>query len=217
VTEPPRMHATVDHLLYASPDLDLGIAEIERLTGVRPRYGGRHLGLGTHNALVSLGDRTYLEVIAPDPSQVDVDQALPYGIGSLHTPAVRAWAAAPEDIETAVREAKVAGVDYGDVTAHSRKTPDGEDVRWRMATRSTTEEGLAIVPFLIDWGATTHPSQVAPGGVRLVEFRIFAPRPAEILQQLRAIGSEVPVSAADVPGLEAVIVGRSGREAVLRS
>lgn len=211
------MHAAVDHLLYGSPDLELGVAEIERLTGVRPRYGGQHLGLGTRNALVSLGAGTYLEVIAPDPSQVGVELAPPYGIGSLETPALRAWAAAPDEIETAARAARAAGIDYGEVTAHSRKAPDGEDVRWRMATRATREEGLAILPFLIDWGATAHPSERGPGGVRLVEFRVFATNPDETLRQLRAIGAEVPVSAAETPGLEAVLVGPSGREVILRS
>jgi hypothetical protein len=211
------VHATVDHLLYGSPDLDLGIAEIERLTGVRPGYGGQHLGLGTHNALLSLGGRTYLEVIAPDPSQVGVELPPPYGIGSSDVPALRAWAAAPDDIETAVRDGRAAGIDYGEVTSHSRRAPDGRDVRWRMATRTTREEGLAILPFLIDWGATTHPSQGGASGVRLVQFRVSAPEPVEILRKLRAVGVEVPVSAAEGPGLEAVLVGPSGREVVLRS
>jgi hypothetical protein len=211
------VHATLDHLLYGSPELELGIAEIERLTGVRARYGGQHLGLGTHNALLSLGTGTYLEVIAPDPSQGDVASALPYGISSLEAPALRAWAAAPGDIDAAVRQARAAGIDFGEVTAHSRRTPGGQDVRWRMATRLTREEGLAILPFLIDWGTTTHPSERAPGGVRLVGFRVFSTEPNEILRQLRAFGAEVTVTVAEATGLEAVLVGPTGQEVVLRS
>jgi len=41
----------IDHLVYATPDLDLGIATIERLLGVRATAGGRHPGAGTRNAL----------------------------------------------------------------------------------------------------------------------------------------------------------------------
>lgn len=211
------MRATLDHLLYGSPDLQLGIDEIERLTGVRPRYGGQHPGLGTHNALLSLGPGTYLEVIAPDPSQDVVASTLPYGIGSLRAPALRAWAVAPGDIEATVRDARTAGMDFGEVTAHSRRARGGEDVRWRMASRTTREEGLAILPFLIDWGTTTHPSERAPGGVRLVGFRIFATEPDEVLGQLRAIGAEVAVLVAEAPGLEAVLMGPAGREVVLHS
>jgi hypothetical protein len=32
----------VDHLVYATPDLNRGIDEIERLTGVRATPGGQH-------------------------------------------------------------------------------------------------------------------------------------------------------------------------------
>lgn len=211
------MHSAVDHLLYGSPELELGVAEIERLTGVRPRLGGRHPGLGTHNALLSLGGRTYLEVIAPDPTQDDVAGPPPYGIASLREPALRAWAVAPEDIEWAVREGRAAGIDYGEITAHSRLTPDGEEVRWRMATRTTPEQGAAVLPFLIDWGTTAHPAQHSPGGVRLVELRVLAPEPEEVRRQLRAIGAEVTVLAAARPGLEVVLVGPSEHEVLLGS
>jgi hypothetical protein len=209
--------ATIDHLLFGSPELELGIAEIERLTGARPAYGGQHLGLGTHNALLSLGARTYLEVIAPDPSQSAVAERLPYGLGSLRSPALLTWAAAPDDIESAVRLGREAGIDYGEVSAHSRRTADGGVVRWRLATRTDEEKGTDIVPFLIDWGATPHPSGVAPGGVALVAFRICAPSPGETRRQLRAIGVDVTVVAGESPGLEAVLASSSGREVVLRS
>ena len=55
----------VDHIMLGAANLDAGIHELEALTGVRAVYGGEHPNLGTHNALVSLGSNTYLEVIAP--------------------------------------------------------------------------------------------------------------------------------------------------------
>src|SRR4051812_3073895 len=39
--------AKVDHLVYATPDLDLGVRTIEGLLGVRAAQGGQHPGLGT--------------------------------------------------------------------------------------------------------------------------------------------------------------------------
>jgi hypothetical protein len=57
----------IDHLIFAVPELEDGVAEIEARFGVRAEGGGQHVGQGTHNKLLALGPTTYLEIIAPLP------------------------------------------------------------------------------------------------------------------------------------------------------
>ena len=58
---------SLDHLVYAVPDLDVATREITAATGVAPTEGGRHLRRGTRNVLVGLGETSYLEIIGRDP------------------------------------------------------------------------------------------------------------------------------------------------------
>jgi Glyoxalase-like domain len=210
------MNATIDHLVYACPDLDEAVTEIARLTGVRPQQGGQHPGLGTHNALLSLGDRTYLEIIAPDPAQPGTSQVLPFGLGRLQAPALRAWAASPRDLDTAVRQARAEGFDYGDIVTRNRRTPGNGELSWRMTNYPHNGE-VEVIPFLIDWGEHRHPAHSAPSGLRLADFRILAPNPDDVVKRLRAASIDLPVDHGEAPGLRAVLTGPGDSTVVLSS
>jgi hypothetical protein len=134
---------TLDHLVYGVQHLERGIDQFHRLTGVEPAIGGQHKGLGTHNAIFSLGDNTYFEIIAPDPSQ-GVDCAIPKWMGMDKSPLPRmlTWAVrvniddrAQEEaaFDSAVIMAGVAGYDAGDVGNFKRDVGDQGTLEWSLA------------------------------------------------------------------------------------
>jgi hypothetical protein len=197
----------LDHIILGCNDLDEGIDLVHDNIGVRPAIGGVHPGRGTRNALLSLGERRYLEIIAPDPAQREI----------LHFPQIRGmrdprligWAVHPPDIAaiaTLLRENKVAfkGPDDG-----SRKRPDGLVLNWKTLNLADDRHGL--LPFFIEWSAdSVHPSKDAPARCKLEYFEIMSTDPDELASTLKRIGLDFPVQHSDKPRLRALISGPKG-------
>jgi hypothetical protein len=200
----------VDHLVYATPDLTLGIDAIEKLLGIRATPGGQHPGRGTRNALVALGPATYLEIIGPDPEQSKPATPRTFGIDDLTSPRLVAWAAREPDLDRLVPEAARNGVTLGAVGSGSRKRPDGVLLSWRY-TSPTTVLGDGIVPFFIDWGKSPHPAQTAAPGASLVGLRAEHPEAQRVQQILRQLGLDLPVTLGPAAALVATVVSPKGR------
>ncbi|MEV0677352.1 VOC family protein [Actinosynnema sp. NPDC050436] len=202
----------IDHLVYATPDLEGSIGELRDRFGVALVPGGRHAGMGTRNYLGGLGGGAYLEVIGPDPDQPDPERPRPFGLDALTGPRLVAWAARVHDLDTAVDRARAHGVDPGRATAMTRTRPDGVRLAWRLALPPDLLEFGGPAPFLIDWGSSPHPAADAEVGLRLVSFEGAHPDPAEARRRLVALGVEgdLPVGEAAAPGLRAVIDGPAG-------
>jgi hypothetical protein len=89
--------AAVDHLVFACTILEEGVDRLERLFGVRAGPGGRHLRWGTHNALLGIGPRSYIEVIAPDPDRASSAIPTLFGLDRIDEPRLVGWAAGTHD------------------------------------------------------------------------------------------------------------------------
>jgi Glyoxalase-like domain len=191
-----RMPGQVDHLVYAVPDLDRAIEDLEKRLGVRAAPGGRHSGEGTRNALIGLGTDSYLEILAPDPDQPLPSRSLWLGLEGRKTPRLTAWAVKGRHLEALVHRAQESGVRLGHVEAGSRRRPDGSLLQWEFTDPHTVvAEGL--VPFFIDWGSSAHPASAAPAGVSLLALRAEHPRPAGVTALLRGLGLQLPVTKGD--------------------
>ena len=205
-----KLIVKVDHLVYATPDLNRGVEEIEKLLGVRAIAGGQHPGRGTRNALVALGPTAYLEIIAPDPEQPPPLEPRPFGIDGLKESKLVAWCAKGIDLDSLRSEAIAKGVTLGEVKSGSRRRPDGVQLTWRY-TDPWVRVANGIVPFFIDWGDSPHPALTATKGATLISLRAEHPDARGVRGVLRRLGLNLEVKQAQSPALIAVIEGQRGR------
>jgi hypothetical protein len=190
----------VDHVLLGVADLDAGIAWLEQRTGVHAQPGGSHPGKGTRNALAAMGDRHYLEIIAPDPAQGEPTQGMAAQLVRRLSPALVTWAARATDTAALAARARRAGLAVGTPAPGSRQRPNGETLRWTTLALEDDFDGVA--PFFISWSSQTrHPSSDAPKGLQLEELRLAHPRAKELEKTLRAMGIAAEVAPATQPSL----------------
>jgi len=192
----PAVPNGVDHLVYLVGDLEVGRDEIEQLFGVRPVLGGRHPRWGTHNALLSLGTATYLEVIAPDPQLGVPERGVLFAADRIREPRLATWVLRSELIDATVAAASAAGIGIGAVESGSRQSPDGTLISWRLSDPYAVPLGGAV-PFLISWGSTPHPAGAATRVGELVGLRIEHPEPEQVRKALSALGVEMDVRMGD--------------------
>lgn len=163
----------IDHLMWAAPELQAGCQEMEARLGVSTQVGGRHTGVGTHNALLGLGPGRYMEVIAPDPTQ---DHSSGFGdwVGSVTSPSLLTWCARSDDLEGLGKRAQSRGLEPSPIAAMQRQRPDGSLLRWRLLFVGGHPFGFCL-PFFIDWQDSPHPGQSLPRELTLRRLGIEHP------------------------------------------
>jgi hypothetical protein len=199
--------ALLDHILLGCSDLDRGITLVEESTGVRAAMGGVHPGRGTRNALLSLGERRYLEIIAPDPAQSEIVH-FPQ-LRSMTDPRLIGWAVHPPDIAAIVKQLRENKVEFTGPDDGSRKRPDGRVLNWKTINLADDRHGL--LPFFIEWSAdSVHPSKDVSAHCTLDYFEIMSADPDELASTLKRIGLDFPVQRSDKARLRALISGPKG-------
>lgn len=194
----------LDHLVLATPDLEGTVAAFADATGVEPVVGGRHGRWGTRNYLVGLGGTAYLEFLGADPEAAPTAHS-PF---PLDRERLVTWAIHPADVDGFVAAARAQGVELGEVVALSRRTADGGMLRWRLSEVEPAPYG-GLVPFVIDWGRTPHPTTTGLPEVELVKLRATHPEPEEVRAVLSGLGLRLEVDGG-APGLSAVFRGPRG-------
>jgi hypothetical protein len=200
--------ATLDHLVVAAATLEQGEDHLEALLGVRPRRGGKHVAMGTHNSVLRLGDGAYLEVIAIDPEGIMPDRPRWF---ELDRPSMRAslaqgprlihWAARCDDIDAA---RKLSPKDYGLIYPMQRAS-----YSWRMTIPNDGHlPGDGLIPTLIEWSGSNHPADaLADDHIGVVAMAGAHPEPGAIRAGLDRLGLEekLKVTYAVTPRLAAML------------
>ena len=129
------MLTRIDHLMICVPDLAAAIDAYTRI-GFNVYPGGVHTGRGTHNAIAFTGEE-YLELMGLRDRDEYV--AATGGRGGLVEYLARGGgfryvAVQSDDLAADVAAMRARGVDVSDVTDGARRTPDGQELRWKSAS-----------------------------------------------------------------------------------
>lgn len=190
----------VDHIVFCAPTLESGIDHILKLTGLQATYGGRHLTKGTHNAIFKIGPHAYFEILAPDPDPENKDISAPrwMGIDFTDEPRITRWAIKSSAIEKDATILSNYRSDYGDIQSGSRALKDGSTLSWQL-TDPLSKPAIEVVPFLLDWQDSIHPSASLSDNCELNAIRLEHPDPKFINEVTASLDLDLLINASDQP------------------
>ncbi len=182
-----RPAARLDHLVVTAASLENGVEWVEAILGVPLQAGGAHPRMGTHNALLRLGESTYLEVLTPDPAAPPPHRPRWFALDSMSpdaAPGLATWAARTADVRRAVEECPSG---YGGIEPMSRGPH-----QWLMTlTPDGSLAGGGAMPFLIEWVSSPHPaSTLIDRGCSLSRLELYSPEAGALGVALACVGLE---------------------------
>ncbi|QCW99039.1 VOC family protein [Aggregatimonas sangjinii] len=168
----------IDHIVYAVQDLDASISEFEEKLGMRPIFGGFHKVFGTKNALISLGDACYLELLAGDNTNTAVPKPRWMGVDMLQTNQITRWALKSNQLKMDSEILKNLNPEMGIIRGGSRNVANGGSLEWGLIMPLPYPE-VELLPFMVDWSTSTvHPTDKLPDmGCRLLNLYGTHPTP----------------------------------------
>ena len=133
------MITRIDHVTLCVPDLDAGMAQFKKM-GFNIYAGGAHPGKGTHNA-IAFNQNEYVELLAvrdqaehraaslkPGSKNSALNEFIAAGGG------IRYIVLQSDDLVAEVAAMRSRGVDVSDPIDGGRRTPAGQELRWKIAT-----------------------------------------------------------------------------------
>ena len=151
----------LDHVIFATADLDATADDWRKRLGLDSVEGGRHERWGTANRIVPLGD-DYVELVAV----VDRDEGGANAFGRAVLERGEGWLGPVVRTDDLDAVAARLGLETSE---GSRRRPDGETLRWRSAGFDDPRRAWWM-PFFIEWDISpeNHPGRERAGhGLRV--------------------------------------------------
>jgi len=200
----------IDHIVYAVPDFDKAIEDLEEKLGVRPVTGGKHLLHGTKNALVNLGNTCYLEILAPDSENKEFKGERWMGVDLITESKFTRWAIKSIQIEKESEILRKYEQNRGQISGGERKTPEGESLSWKMTLPFSRPE-VDIIPFITDWSSSAfHPTEKLNVCCQLYGLELFHPDSEHVQLVLNQLNVDIEVKYASTPIIKTQILGLNG-------
>jgi hypothetical protein len=184
----------VDHIILAINDLEKGTREFEDKTGIKPIYGGIHPNSYTQNAIVSLDNKVYLEILAP---RTDID-SIPNWLMNIEKLTPIGWAISTTDIQLTRDKLTSLNITTSLPESGSREKPDGTILKW--TTFGINNDESSTTPFFIKWDKDSfHPSQGTTNECKIEEINLLSEDKnlVELLKALNIDFTNVIASKAD--------------------
>lgn len=184
-----RFSFALDHLAVVARTLEEGCSYVEAVLGAEMSVGGKHVDMGTHNKLLSLGPDVYLEVIAVDPDAPKPKHRRWFNLDTFDgAPRMMNWICRTDDLDAALENAPAG-------SGRPMWLTRG-DMRWQMAVpefgRLPFDDAS---PALIDWADSPHPTGRLPDhGFRLIRLDVFHPQAADLVGSFPALNRLPTVS-----------------------
>lgn len=189
------LHSHIDHLVVTAPTLESGVEYVREALGVAPQPGGEHSRMGTHNCLLKLGEKAYLEVLAVNPAAPAPNRPRWFQLDepeSVQVPRLRTWVVRTTDIQAALAASPVVS---GYVTPMTR----GE-LNWLITIpRNGSLPLQGVAPTLIQWQVGHPASALTDRGCLLQRLEGFHARAQKVRDMLDAIGFQGEFSVCSPP------------------
>ncbi|MFH1156328.1 MAG: VOC family protein [Pseudomonadota bacterium] len=215
------IESALDHIVIGAADLDQGTAYVEDLLGVTVPRGGEHRSMGTHNCVMSLGNGTYLEIIAVNPAGDRPYRPRWFGLDDpgiqkklTQQPRLLTWVVSVPDISALATPGN-----FGEVLTMER-----DSLQWLITVpEDGSLPGNGFLPSVIQWRTAVHPSLgMADLGCSLAGLDIFHQYSRRLIKNLEALEADLlvdihPIDDHETPYMTASIRTPGGEMKVISS